>query len=84
VYRFAEQKQQRLPELAAELIRSKVDLIVVTSPPPALAAKRATSTIPIVMIVMADAGDPVAAGLIASLARPGRQCHWAPRVYRTS
>jgi len=67
-YRFAEQKNERVPELAADLVRLKVDLIVVTSPPPALAAKRATSTIP---IVMANAGDPVAAGLVASLARPG-------------
>ena len=67
-YRFAEQKRERLPELAADLVRLKVDLIVVTGGPPALAAKKATTTIP---IVMANAGDPVAAGLVASLARPG-------------
>jgi putative tryptophan/tyrosine transport system substrate-binding protein len=67
-YRFAEQKNESLPELAADLVRLKVDLIVVTSPPPALAAKSATTTIP---IVMAAGSDPVAAGLIASLARPG-------------
>jgi putative ABC transport system substrate-binding protein len=67
-YRFAEQKLERLPELAAELVRLKVDLIVVVSTPPALAAKSATTTIP---IVMTNAGDPVAAGLVASLARPG-------------
>jgi putative ABC transport system substrate-binding protein len=67
-YRFAEQKPERVPELAADLVRLKVDLIVVTSPPPALAAKSATTTIP---IVMAAGSDPVAAGLIASLARPG-------------
>jgi ABC-type uncharacterized transport system substrate-binding protein len=67
-YRFAEQKNDRLPELAADLVRLKVDLIVVTSPPPALAAKSATATIP---IVMADSGDPVSTGLVASLARPG-------------
>jgi len=67
-YRFAEGKMNRLPELAADLVRLKVDLIVVASTPPALAAKSATTTIP---IVMANAGDPVAAGLIASLARPG-------------
>ena len=67
-YRFAEQKLERLPELAAELVRLKVDLIVVAATPPALAAKKATTTIP---IVMANAGDPVAAGLVASLARPG-------------
>ena len=67
-YRFSEQKSERLPELAAELVRLKVDLIVVASTVSALAAKSATTTIP---IVMTNAGDPVAAGLIASLARPG-------------
>jgi putative tryptophan/tyrosine transport system substrate-binding protein len=67
-YRFAEQKNERLPELAADLVRLKVDLIVVAATPPALAAKKATTTIP---IVMANAADPVGAGLIASLARPG-------------
>ena len=67
-YRFAEQKPERLPELAADLVRLKVDLIVVASRPPALAAKNATATIP---IVMTNVGDPVGAGLIASLARPG-------------
>jgi putative ABC transport system substrate-binding protein len=67
-YRFAEQKNERLPELAADLVRLKVDLIVVSGGTEALVAKGATSTIP---IVMANAGDPVAAGLIASLARPG-------------
>ena len=67
-YRFAEQKSERLPELAADLVRLKVDLIVVTATPAALAAKRATTTIP---IVMASAPDPVGAGLVASLARPG-------------
>ena len=67
-YRFAEQKNERLPELAADLVRLKVDLIVVSGKPTALAAKRATTTIP---IVMASAGDPVGAGLVASLARPG-------------
>jgi putative ABC transport system substrate-binding protein len=68
-YRFAEGKPERLPELAADLVRLKVDLIVVTGTPSALAAKSATATIP---IVMANAADPgVGAGLIASLARPG-------------
>ena len=67
-YRFAEQKPERLPELAADLVRLKVDLIVVASRPPALAAKNTTATIP---IVMTNVGDPVGAGLIASLARPG-------------
>ena len=67
-YRFAEQKSERLPELAADLVRLKVDLIVVAETSPALAAKRATTTIPIVMVTP---GDPVGSGLIASLARPG-------------
>jgi ABC-type uncharacterized transport system substrate-binding protein len=68
-YRFAENKGPvRLPELAAELVRQKVDLIVVNSVAAASAAKSATTTIP---IVMAAGSDPVAAGLIASLARPG-------------
>ena len=67
-YRFAEQKPERLPELAAELVRLKVDLIVVADTPSASAAKKATSTNP---IVIAQAGDPVGAGLVASLARPG-------------
>jgi putative tryptophan/tyrosine transport system substrate-binding protein len=67
-YRFAEQKAERLPELAADLVRLNVDLIVTTGEPPALAAKRATTTIP---IVMANAADPVGSGFVASLARPG-------------
>jgi putative tryptophan/tyrosine transport system substrate-binding protein len=67
-YRFAEQKNERLPELAADLVRLKVDLIVVSGGPVPLAAKAATSTIP---IVMATSTDPVGAGLVASLARPG-------------
>ena len=67
-YRFAEEKNERLPELAADLVRLKVDLIVVTGTPAALAAKRATTTIP---IVMTNTADPVGAGLVASLARPG-------------
>jgi ABC-type uncharacterized transport system substrate-binding protein len=67
-YRFAEGKLERLPELAADLVRLKVDLILVRSTGPALAAKSATTTIP---IVMASGGDPVGAGLVASLARPG-------------
>jgi len=66
-YRFAEQKNDRVPELAADLVRRKVDLIVATATPVALAAKSATTTIPTVMV---SAGDPVAAGLVVSLARP--------------
>jgi len=67
-YRFGEQKLERLPDLAADLVRLKVDLIMVTGTGPALAAKKATNTIP---IVMATASDPLGAGLVASLARPG-------------
>ena len=68
-YRFAEQKRERVPDLAAaELVRLKVDLIVVSGTPATLAAKKATTTIP---IVMANVGDPVGAGLVSSLARPG-------------
>ena len=68
VYRFAEQKSERLPDLAADLVRLKVDLIVVTTGPTALVAKKATTSIP---IVMANSGDPVDEGIVASLARPG-------------
>ncbi|MGZ8452921.1 MAG: ABC transporter substrate-binding protein, partial [Candidatus Binatia bacterium] len=68
-YRFGEFKDtDRLAELAAELVRRKVDLIVVAGGQPALAAKKATTTIP---VVMTNQADPVGASLVASLARPG-------------
>jgi len=67
-YRFAEQMNERVPELASDLVRLKVDLIVATTTPSALVAKSATTTIPIVMV---SAADPVGTGLVASLARPG-------------
>jgi putative tryptophan/tyrosine transport system substrate-binding protein len=67
-HRFAEGKPERLPELAADLVRLKVDLIMITGDPAGLAAKGATSTIP---IVITNAVDPVGAGLVTSLARPG-------------
>jgi putative ABC transport system substrate-binding protein len=67
-YRFGEGKTERLPELAADFVRLKVDLIVTTGDPAGLAAKGATSSVP---IVMANAGDPLGSGLVASLARPG-------------
>jgi len=67
-YRFGEQKPDRLAELAADLVRLKVDLIVGADTPASLAAKSATTTIPIVMTSVAD---PLGAGLVASLARPG-------------
>ena len=67
-YRWAEGNYQRYPDLVADLVNLKVDLILTTGTPGALAAKRATQTIPIVMAV---AGDAVGAGLVSSLARPG-------------
>jgi putative tryptophan/tyrosine transport system substrate-binding protein len=66
--RYAEARAERLPDLAAELVRLKVDVIVAGGTPAPLAAKQATSTIP---IVMAAAGDPIRTGLVTSLARPG-------------
>src|SRR5215831_11756133 len=69
-YRYAEGKRGRQPELAAELVRLKVDIIVVTGGPPAIqAAKNATKTIPVVM--MGVGIDPIEAGYIESLAHPG-------------
>jgi putative tryptophan/tyrosine transport system substrate-binding protein len=67
--RFAEGRMERLPSLAAELVRLKVDVLVAQGGLAAVAAKEATSTIPIVLAPAA--GDAVATGLIASLARPG-------------
>jgi putative ABC transport system substrate-binding protein len=66
--RYAENRVERLPELAAELVRLNVDVIVATGTLGPLAARQATSTIP---IVMTAAGDPLGSGLVATLARPG-------------
>ena len=66
--RFAEEKQERLPAIAAELVRRNVDLIVTGSNPVIVAVKQATTTIPVVMAV---SRDPVGSGFVASLARPG-------------
>lgn len=66
--RPAQDRPARLPDLAAELVRAKVDAIVTIGTPAALAARDATTTIP---IVMATIGDPVGAGLVRSLGRPG-------------
>ena len=67
-YRYAEGKLERLPALADELVRLKVDIIIAPNTPAAVAAKNATKTIPIVFI---DVTDPIAAGLVDSLPRPG-------------
>jgi putative ABC transport system substrate-binding protein len=67
-YRYAEGKQDRFPELAAELVRLKVDVLVTAGAPAARAAKNATATIP---IVFAGASDPVGTGIVSSLAQPG-------------
>src|SRR5437762_7981422 len=67
-FRSAEGRLARLPELAAELVRLKVDIIVTWFTPTAVAAKQATHEIP---IVMAETGDPIGTGLVASLPRPG-------------
>jgi putative ABC transport system substrate-binding protein len=67
-YRWAEGSNERFPEIVTELIRNKVDVILTQGTPAVLAAKQATSAIP---IVFAIAGNPVANGLVASLARPG-------------
>jgi putative tryptophan/tyrosine transport system substrate-binding protein len=67
-YRFAEQRRERLSVLAADMVRLKVDLIVASGGPTPLVAKKATTTIP---IVMTTSPDPVGEGLVVSLARPG-------------
>ena len=67
-YRWAEGKYERLPGLAAELVQLKVDVIVAAATPAVQAARQATTTIPIVMVATVD---PVGAGLVASLSRPG-------------
>jgi putative ABC transport system substrate-binding protein len=67
-YRYAEGKSERLPELAGDLIRLKVDVLVVPNDLTARAAKKETTTIP---IVMASSGNPIGTGVIATLARPG-------------
>ena len=67
-YRWAEGRNERFDEIAAEFVRRKVDVILTLSTPTVVAAKQATSVIP---VVFAAAGDPVGTGLVASLARPG-------------
>jgi putative ABC transport system substrate-binding protein len=67
-FRWAEGSLERLPALAAELVQLKPDVLVTATTPGAMAAKRATQTVP---IVLASVGDPVFTGLVPSLARPG-------------
>src|SRR6478736_1255759 len=67
-YRWGEGRTERFSEIAAEFVQRKVTIILTHNTPPTLAAKQATSTIP---IVFATAGDPIGAGIVASLARPG-------------
>ena len=66
-FRWAGERYDQLADLAAELVRQKVDVLVTFGTPGSLVAKRATTTIPIVMV---HSGDAVAAGIVASLARP--------------
>jgi ABC-type uncharacterized transport system substrate-binding protein len=66
--RYAEGRLERLPELAAELVRLRVDVIVAMGTPPAIAAKQATATIP---VIFGHVADPVGSGLVPNLARPG-------------
>ena len=68
VYQSSDGRDERVPALASELVRLKVDLILTRGTPATLAAKRATGTIP---VAMASIGDPVASGFVASLGHPG-------------
>jgi putative ABC transport system substrate-binding protein len=78
-YRGAEGKQDRIPALVAELVQIKVDVLVITSLPAIRAAKQATQTIPIVMVTTVD---PVATGIVDSLARPGGSVTGLTRLTR--
>ena len=75
--RWVEGRSDRASEIAGELVRLKVDIIVTSGTPQVIALKQATSVIPIVSPTM---GDPVSAGLIASLARPGGNCRSCSRT----
>ena len=73
-YRSTEGRVERSTELANDLVRLRVDLIVAAGTAVAVAAKKATSAIPIVFPL---AGDPIENGLVSSLSQPGQQCHWS-------
>jgi putative ABC transport system substrate-binding protein len=78
-YRYAEGNNERFPSLVSELVQLKVDVLIVTALPAILAAKKTTKTIPIVMMINAD---PVAAGIVDSLARPGGNITGLTRLSR--
>ena len=78
-YRYLEGNRDRIPGLVAELVQLKVDVLVATSPPAIRAAKQATKTIPIVMVTTQD---PVATGIVDSLARPGGNITGLTRLTR--
>ena len=78
-YRYTEGKEDRIPSLVSELMQLKVDILVSLQVPVILAAKQVTKTIPIVMVIT---GDPVAAGLVDSLARPGGNVTGVTRLMR--
>jgi putative tryptophan/tyrosine transport system substrate-binding protein len=78
-YRYLEGKRDRIPSLVAELVQLKVDLLVASTPPAIRAAKQATKTIPIVMVTT---NDPVATGIVDSLARPGANITGLTRLTR--
>src|SRR5713101_3802759 len=95
-YRWAEEKTERLPDLARYLVRLKVDVVVASTSPAVQAAKQATGTIP---IVMTNAGDAVATGFVANIARPeanitglsmmaasssANSCRYSRRSFQTS
>ena len=78
-YHFIDGKTDRIPSLVAELVRLKVDVVVLTNPPAIRAGKQATKTIPIVMVTTED---PVTAGMVDSLARPGGNITGLSRLTR--